>query len=128
MDELSYIVLSALVNGAVMALALYIGVRKGVEKTVDVVVERVQRRLARSPAARRLEELLERADKVLGDDELVGQATRFFKEAADLVSSREARAFFASLAELLRSLTSRPPVKEVERLAEEDAGGPQARN
>jgi len=116
-DELTYIVLSALVNGAVMAVALYIGMRKGTEKTVDIVIERLRKRLGGSPTAKRLERLLESADRLLGDEELAGQAARFFKEATDLVSSREARDFFRSLADLLKAMTARPPpMKEVVEL------------
>jgi hypothetical protein len=99
-----------------MAVALYIGMRKGTEKTVDIVIERLRKRFGGSPTAKRLERLLESADRLLGDEELAGQATRFFKEAADLVSSREARDFFASLAEFLKSMTARPPMKEVVKL------------
>jgi hypothetical protein len=118
-DELTYIVLSALVNGAVMAVALYVGMRKGIEKTVDTVVERLRERLGGSPTAKRLERLLESAERLLGDERLAEQATRFFKEAADLASSREARDFFRSLAELLKAMTAKPPVKEVVKLGEE---------
>jgi len=120
LDELSYIVLSALVNGAVMTVALYVGMRKGVEKAVDAVIDRLRERLGRSPAAKRLERALESLDRLLGDERLLEQATKFFAEAAKLASSQEARNFFASLAELARALTVRPPLREVRQLGPHD--------
>jgi hypothetical protein len=104
-----------------MAVALYVGMRKGTEKTVDVVIERLRKKFGGSPTAKRLERLLESADRLLGDEELAGQAARFFKEAADLVSSKEARDFFASLAELLKSMTAKPPMKEVRKIEQPGA-------
>jgi hypothetical protein len=114
MDQLELVIISAIFNGIITAIAIYIGFRKGTEKTVDIVLDRLQKRLNKSSAAQKLIKAIETSDKLFGDDQLITQATNFFKEAANLVSSQETKNFIKSLTALM---TAKPPeIKKIRKV------------
>jgi hypothetical protein len=113
LDQLELVIISAIFNGIITAIAIYIGFRKGTEKTVDIILDRLQKRLNQSPAAQKLMKAIETSDKLFGDDQLITQATNFFKQASNLVSSQETKNFIKTLTNLL---TTKPPPKKVKKL------------
>jgi hypothetical protein len=114
MDQLELVIISAIFNGIITAIAIYIGFRKGTEKTVDIILDKLQKRVNQSPAAQKLIKAVETSDRLFGDDQLITQATNFFKEAASLVSSPEAKAFFKNLTALM---TAKPPeIKKIRKV------------
>ena len=96
-----------MINGASLMIGMYLGTRF----TGDVFEKKVRSIIDKSPTAQKLAVLLEKTDKILGDEQAVEQFTRFFKEAADLVSSKEAKNFFKNVTELMKDLGSEPEVK-----------------
>jgi hypothetical protein len=114
MDQLELVIISAILNGLFASIGIYIGLKKGTEKTVDTLLDRLQKRLNKSPAAQKLIKAIETSDKLFGDDQLITQATNFFKEASNLVSSEEARGFFKNLAAIMAAKP--PPIKKVKKL------------
>lgn len=115
MDQLSLVVISAILNGVITATAIYIGFRKGTEKTVDVIIEKLRKQLGGSPTAQRLIKAIETSDKLFGDDQAIEQITRFFKSGAELLSSQEARNFFKNLSALI-SPANPPKIKKLKRI------------
>lgn len=103
--DLAEIIVSALISGIIFGVFMYIGMTKGSEKTVDVVLKKIEEKTEKSPTAQRLLKFLEKSDELFGDDKLVENVTRFFKEAGDLVSSKEAKNFFKNTTKILEELT-----------------------
>lgn len=116
MDQLTLIVISAVLNAVCAAIGLYIGFTRGTAKTVDIVIEKLKERLQESPAAQKLIKTIETADKLFGDDQAVEQVTRFFREASNLLSSPEAKNFIANLTALMTTLMTKPPPKKVKKV------------
>jgi len=111
--DLLLVVLSALINGSVTALAIYFGFRRGVEKTVEAVLKMVEERINRSSVAQRIAGIVE--------DGGLEKALKMFDEVSNLLSSREAREFFRMLTVLL---SSKPPLRGVERMDASEAVKP----
>lgn len=107
MDEIIISILAALFNGVMLMLGVYLGSRM----TGDVFEKKFTKIIDKSPTAQRLIKLLEKSDKLFGDEQAVEQFTRFFKEAADLVSSPEAKNFFKNATEALKEFSSETQVK-----------------
>jgi ABC-type enterobactin transport system permease subunit len=103
--DLFLVVLSALINGSVTALAIYLGFRKGVEKTVEAALNIVEERIGRSIVAQRVARVVE--------DGGLEKALKMLDEASNLLSSSEAREFFKTLTTLL---SSKPPLRSVEKM------------
>ncbi len=116
MDQLTLVVISAVLNAICAAIGLYIGFTRGSAKTVDIIIEKLQKRLEKSPAAQRLMKAIETTDKLFGDDQAVEQVTRFFREASNLLSSPEAKNFIANLTALMTTLMTKPPPKKVKKV------------
>ena len=116
MDQLTLVVISAVLNAICAAIGLYIGFTRGSAKTVDIIIEKLQKRLEKSPAAQRLMKAIETTDKLFGDDQAVEQVTRFFREASNLLSSPEAKNFIANLTDLMTTLMTKPPPKKVKKV------------
>jgi len=72
--------------------------------TGNVFEKKLNKMIDKSPTAQRFIKLLEKTDKIFGDEQAVEQVTRFFKEAADLVSSPEAKQFFKNVTDLMKEL------------------------
>lgn len=104
MNELALVITAAIVNGVFAAIGLYIGFTKGTAKTVDIALDKIQKRSEKSPTFQRLIKAMEMTDKIFGDEQAVEQFIRFFKGAADLVGSPEAKNFFENATELMKSL------------------------
>ena len=96
-----------MINGASLMIGMYLGTRF----TGDVFERKLNKMIEKSATAQRLTKLLEMSDKLFGDEQAIEQFTRFFKEAADLVSSPEAKNFFANVTELMKDLGGEPEVK-----------------
>jgi len=114
MDQLTLVIVSAILNAVCAAIGLYVGFTKGSSKTVDVILDRLQKRLEKSPAAQKLINAIETTDKLFGDDQAIEQITRFFREASNLVSSPEAKNFIQNLTALITA--EPPPLKKVNKL------------
>ena len=115
LDQLLLVLFSAVVNGVVIAVAMYIGFRKGLEKAVDIIVERMRKRVEESPTASKVVKAIEASDRLFGDGQVVEQMTRFFKSAADLLSSQEARRFFEVLGKLLSPPPSKKELRKIDK-------------
>jgi len=100
-DELWLTLLSSLLGGVSLAVGMIIGTRL----TGDVFEKKLKKMTDESPTAQMLIKFLKQADKLFGDDQLVEQVTKFFKEASDLVSSPEAKNFFANVTKLMQDLS-----------------------
>lgn len=111
--ELVLVVVTALINGIFMGVFMYIGLTKGSEKTVDVALKKIEKKSNESPTAQRMLKFLEKSDEIFGDDKLVENVTRFFKEAGDLVSSEEAKNFFKNTTKILEELTGKDTEKMI---------------
>ena len=102
MDELALTLIAAMLNGVALAIGMIIGTRL----TGSTFRKEFERLTSKSPTAQRLLKLLEKSDEIFGDEQLVKQVTRFFKEAGDLVSSDEAKNFFKNATEALKEFSS----------------------
>jgi hypothetical protein len=109
------------VLGSVLSpIVLYYAFKRGAEKTIDIAIEKLEKKYEVSPTAQRLAKLLETSDQLFGDDQLVQNVTKFFKEAGEWVSSPEAKNVFKNINKLLKKLTENqnektrmpPPKKE----------------
>lgn len=76
----------------------------GTRMTGDTLEKKVKKMVNESPTAQRLLKVMEKSDKLFGDDQAVEQITGFFKEARILVSSPEAKNFFTNAMELMKQL------------------------
>lgn len=76
----------------------------GTRVTGDVIEKKIMKIIDKSPTAKSLKKMLKQADKLFGDKALVTRATTFFEEATTLVSSKEAKNFFANVTELMKQL------------------------
>ena len=106
-DQLTLTLIAAVINGASLMIGMYLGTRM----TGDVFEKKLTKMIEKSSTAQRLTKLLEMSDKLFESEQAVEQFTRFFKEAADLVSSKEAKNFFKNVTELMKDLGSEPEVK-----------------
>jgi len=79
--------------------------------TGDVFEKKFNKMIDSSPTAQRVLRLMEKSDALFGDDKLVEQVTRFFKEAGDLVSSSEAKNFFKNVTVMMKELGGESDVK-----------------
>ncbi|MBA7489936.1 hypothetical protein ES702_00470 [subsurface metagenome] len=102
-DPLTLTLIAAILNGVSLAIGMIIGTRM----TGNIFEKKLNKMINKSATAQRFMKLLEKADKIFGDDQAVEQVTRFFKEATDLVSSPEAKNFFKNMTEIMKGL-SRP--------------------
>ena len=94
-DQIVILVLGALLNGATLAIGMWIGTRqsaKAIVKEVEKVLEK--------------NELIKTLKKTLTDQTLLVKATKFFEEATTLVSSVEAKNFFKNATEALKEFSS----------------------
>lgn len=116
------IILPAIVSAVSTAIPIYISIKWGIPKEFEVALNMVEKRVSRSPTAKRLFKVMKMSDKLFGDEQAVEQITGFFKEARELVSSPEAKNFFANVTELMKDLGSekkvelKMPKKEVKKL------------
>ena len=99
--------IAAVINGASLMIGMYLGTRF----TGDVFERKLNKMIEKSATAQRFTKLLEMSDKLFESEQAVEQVTGFFKEARELVSSPEAKAFFKNVTELMRDLGSKPEVK-----------------
>jgi heme/copper-type cytochrome/quinol oxidase subunit 2 len=105
------IILPAIVSAVSTAIPVYIGVVIGVPKEFNNAFDTIEKRMQKSPTAKRAMKLMEMSDKLFGDEQAVEQITGFFKEARALVSSPEAKNFFKNITELMKDLGGQPEVK-----------------
>jgi hypothetical protein len=117
MDQLTLIVISAILNGVFAAIGLYLGFTKGTDRTVDKILDKIEERSKKSPTAQRLIKALETSDKLFGDDQAIAQITRFFKAAGDLLQSPEAKNLFKNLSSYSVPVDA-PPIKKINKLQE----------
>ena len=100
-DPLTLTLIAAILNGVSLAVGMIIGTRM----TGNIFEKKLNKMINKSATAQRFMKLLEKADKIFGDDQAVEQVTRFFKEATDLVSSPEAKNFFKNVTEIMKGLS-----------------------
>jgi len=100
-DQLTLTLVAAILNGVSLAVGMIIGTRM----TGDVFEKKFKNIVDKSPTAKRIMKLLEKVDVLFGDEQAVEQFTRFFREAADLVGSEEAKSFFKNVTELMKDLS-----------------------
>ena len=100
MDELLLTLIAAVLNGVSLAVGMVLGTRL----TGRTLRKEIKNFSDESPTAQMLIKFLKQADKLFGDDQLVEQVTKFFKEASDLVSSPEAKNFFKNITDLVKDL------------------------
>lgn len=103
-DQLTLVLISAVITASFSAIGIYIGFTKGSAKTVDIALDKIEKRSKESPTIKRIMKVMEMIDKLFGDKQAVEQMTRFFKEAGDLVSSKEAKNFFKNVSSLMKEL------------------------
>jgi hypothetical protein len=117
MDQLTLIIISAVLNGVFAAIGLYIGMTKGTSKTVDKILDKIEERSKKSATAQRLIKALEASDKLFGDDQTIAQVTRFFKTAGDFLQSQEARTLLKAFT--MPTIPSDPPlIRKVNKIGE----------
>lgn len=113
MDEFQIllIIVSAVANGVM----IYVGFSRGSAKTIDLTIEKMEQRARESPTAQRLLKIMEASDRLFGDDEAVGQMSKFFKEGTELMSdlnrlakSSEAKEVLVITAAFLNHLLNPP--------------------
>jgi len=99
-EQLIMMVVSAVLNGVMLAVGMMIGTRltaKSMRKEVEDMMEK--------------SETVQMLKKFLTDQTLISKATKFFEEATTLVSSPEAKNFFKNMTQLMRELSSDTSVK-----------------
>lgn len=111
MDELTMLIIGAILNCISLAIGAYIGMSMGSKRTVSIALDEIEKRSKKSPTAQRALKAMEMLDKVFGDDQAIEQVTRFFREAGDLVSSPEAKNFFKNITGIMRGLSGESKVK-----------------
>lgn len=87
------------------AIILYYGLTRGTGKTVDVALKKLEEKAKQSPTMQRFLKVMEKSDQLFGDDQAIAQITGFFKEARDLVGSKEAKNFFTNASKALSEFT-----------------------
>lgn len=110
-DQIILLIITAILNGAMLALGMWIGTRqsaKSIIKEFDVYLKK--------------SELFKLLTKTLTDQTLLDKATKFFDEATTLVSSEEAKNFFKNVTELMKELSGETPAK-LELPKKPDGGG-----
>jgi len=105
-DVVTNIIIPAIVSAVSTAVPLYIGIKIGIPNEIDAVLNKLQERMSKSPTAKRALKMMALSDKLFGDEQAVEQITGFFKEARTLVSSSEAKNFFANVTELMKQLST----------------------
>jgi hypothetical protein len=105
------IILPAIVSAVSTAIPVYIGVVIGVPKEFNNAFDTIEKRMQKSPTAKRAMKLMEMSDKLFGDEQAIEQITGFFKDARALVSSPEAKNFFANATTLMKDLGSETKVE-----------------
>ena len=95
-------------------IAFYIGFSKGTGKTVDVALDKLEKKAKKSPTVNKLAKMMQMSEKLFGNDQAIEQITEFFKEARTLVSSPEAKNFFANVTELMKQLGTEKTEEKVE--------------
>ena len=110
-DIVANIIIPAIVSAVSTAIPIYISIRWGIPKEFEVALNMVEKRISKSPTAKRFLKVMEMSDKLFGDEQAVEQITGFFKEARELVSSPEAKQFFANVTILMKQLSEEPEVK-----------------
>ena len=106
MDALALLLLATVLNGISMLIGTYIGLKMGAKATGEEFEKRAMKIINSSPTAQAAKKMLGRLDVMLESRNLIDEATKFFKEAAELVSSPEAKNFFGNIAELMKSLST----------------------
>ena len=102
--------IAAILNGVSLAIGMLIGTRL----TGDVFEKKITKIMDKSPTAKSLKKLVERTDKLLEEgkaEELIDKVTKFFDNASELVSSPEAKQFFANVTVLMKDLSSESKVE-----------------
>jgi hypothetical protein len=107
-DELLVILVSAIINGTMLAIGMVIGSKL----TSKSLVKELDKYLGNSKLFQAIKELIT-------DQQLTDKATKFFEEATELVGSPEAKNFFKNITELIKKLsenqhekTPMPPPQE----------------
>ena len=106
-DQLTLTLIAAILNGVSLAIGMMLGTRM----TGNIFEKKFKQIVDKSPTAKRLMKFLEKTDELFGDDKLIEQVTRFFKDAGDLVSSDEAKNFFKNVTKLMTDLSEESEVK-----------------
>jgi len=110
-DIVANVIIPAIVSAVSTGIPIYISIKWGIPKEFEVALNMVEKRISKSPTAKRLLKVMEMSDKLFGDEQAVEQITGFFKEARELVSSPEAKNFFANVTELMKDLSSESKVE-----------------
>lgn len=99
-DQLIILIISAILNGAMLAVGMIIGTKW----TARSLRKEAEQMLEESETAQAIK-------KLITDQTLIEKATKFFEEATTLVSSPDAKNFFKNAAELLKEFSGAPEVK-----------------
>lgn len=99
-DQLVITVIGAILNGISLLVGLYIGTRKSAKEVRKEIEDMIK-----------TSETAQAIGKIVTDQKLIDEATKFFKEARELVSSPEAKNFFKNVTEVLKELSGEPKVK-----------------
>jgi len=123
-NQLVNTAIAAVIAAIPTAIALYIGLSRGTGKTIDIALDKLEKRSKESPTIQRLIKMMEMSDKLFGDKQAVEQMTSFFKEARELVTSPEAKAFFKNATEALKEFSkgsnSEGAILKLPNMEEED--------
>lgn len=107
MDELVLTLVAALINGISLMFGLIIGTRL----TGNTLEKMIRKVMKDSKTLQKVEGVLVKLDKILGDENVINEVTKFFKEASKLVTSPEAKQFFKNAAELMKEFSSKDDTK-----------------
>jgi len=109
MDQLLLMILSAIINGCMLALGMVLGTKL----TTRTLKKEILSILEESATAQTIKKIVEKVDEMLKNQELIEKATTFFDEVTKLVTSQQTKDFFEALSSLLKRV-SEAKVGEVE--------------
>jgi hypothetical protein len=110
-DIVANVIIPAIVSAVSTGIPIYISIKWGIPKEFEVALNMVEKRISKSPTAKRLLKVMEMSDKLFGDEQAVEQITGFFKEARELVSSPEAKNLLENLTKVLKDLSEEESVR-----------------
>lgn len=100
MDEILKILLNAVLSGLMLAIGMIVGTRMSAKNMRKEMEDWMKQ-----------SEMFQYLKKFITDQTLIERATTFFDEATKLVSSPEAKSFFANATKALKEFSGAPEVE-----------------
>lgn len=105
MNEIMILLVATILNGISMLIGTYIGLKMGAKATGEEFEKRAMRVIDTSPTARAMKKMVMKADEMLESQNLVVEATRFFKEAREAISSPEVKTLIKNVTDLVKDFS-----------------------